>query len=191
IWEILKIAIGQFSKNVFRATLAFKIAHVNVGGEKTIGTMGQYHLKSSRKHRYMNVVLESPNHPAVGLELTATLGRGLLKERYARALKYGELLPSFSSEVWVVHFTCQDDATKDPYWPSDEELRKDLWVANVWHNHEFSEVAIVGYWWENNQRYITALTGKKITLEVESDQVKQDKEGIFLDQQRLNFVGKQ
>ncbi|KAF0539373.1 transcriptional regulator [Gigaspora margarita] len=103
----------------------------------------------------MNVVLESPNHPAVGLKLAAMLGRGLLKEHYARVLKYGKLLPSSSSEVWVVHSTCQDDVTKDPYWPSDEELYKDLWVAHVWHNHKFLEVAIVGCWWENNQRYIT------------------------------------
>ncbi|CAG8588357.1 18944_t:CDS:2 [Gigaspora rosea] len=120
IYETLKIAIGQFSQDVFRDTPAFKTAR------ERRRTTGQYHLKRGKRHRYVDVVLESPDHPAVGLELAATLDRSLLDEHFARALQYGEMLSSSSSEVWVVHFTCQDGATENPYWPNDEDLHKDV-----------------------------------------------------------------
>ncbi|CAG8508835.1 13295_t:CDS:2 [Gigaspora margarita] len=39
-----------------------------------------------------------------------------IKATLRQALEYAKLLSS--DEVWVVHFTFQDNVTEDPYWPS-------------------------------------------------------------------------
>ncbi|CAG8817795.1 7919_t:CDS:2, partial [Dentiscutata erythropus] len=101
------------------------------GGKVT----GQYHLvgrsKNNKKHRYVDLVIESPGH-TVAIELAATLR------------KKGHL-----------HFLYK--ATKDPYWPDDKDLKKGLRVAHIWHDLDFQEINTIACWWdhEKNERHIT------------------------------------
>lgn len=75
-----------------------------------------------------------------------------MDSHFKRALEYKRLF--YFDEVWVIHFTCQDGATEDPYWPGGEELREGLRVAHVWHDLEMNEVVIVGCWWQNDEKFI-------------------------------------
>lgn len=56
----------------------------------------QYHLVSEKRkkkfHRIPDVVIETPQHPAVALELASTLGRGLLESHFNKALEYKDYL---------------------------------------------------------------------------------------------------
>ncbi|CAG8608042.1 25139_t:CDS:2 [Gigaspora margarita] len=43
-------------------------------------------------------------------------------------------------EVWVVHFSCEDDVTKKPYWPCRELQEKGLNVMHFWHDKGFLNI---------------------------------------------------
>ena len=42
-------------------------------------------------------------------------------------------------EVWIVHFTCEDNLTQNPYYPSGAELCR-LNIVHFLHDKEFKNV---------------------------------------------------
>ncbi|KAF0449706.1 hypothetical protein F8M41_002420 [Gigaspora margarita] len=82
----------------------------------------QYHLVSEKRkkkfHRIPDVVIETPQHPAVALELASTLGRGLLESHFNKALEYKDYL--------ILNWTCPSGINSD-------DIGKELWEA-CWIN---------------------------------------------------------
>src|SRR6185369_1114258 len=139
---------------------------------------GQYHTKDPLGEMYCDVVLTAPNTrngdrgPTAILELLATSKDSDLNAHYKRALEYANSLkirstqdahrnPNFQPlnirDIWVVHFTCEDDATKEENckskWPTEEQnlkpetmtdpqwpTVKNLNAVVFWHNLTFTEI---------------------------------------------------
>ena len=47
------------------------------------------------------------------------------------------------NEVWVVHFTCQEDITTKPHWQSDNQKLAGLNVVHFWHDRTFDNVDMI------------------------------------------------
>ncbi|RGB40017.1 hypothetical protein C1646_688685 [Rhizophagus diaphanus] len=60
------------------------------------------------KHYYTDIVIKNLSQTII-LELLATSTKSNLNEHFSRALKYADNLSA--SEIWIVHFTCEDSAT--------------------------------------------------------------------------------
>ncbi|RUO95606.1 hypothetical protein BC936DRAFT_143632, partial [Jimgerdemannia flammicorona] len=110
-------------------------------GAITYELIGQYHTRGALGNpRYCDVVLTAPNtlghtQPTTILELLATSTNSELNAHYERALEYAETFnirhqgSSLNTrDIWVVHFTCEDDATgrDNCSWPSKEQQAKNL-----------------------------------------------------------------
>lgn len=177
ILEILKQAVCTFDRgNMNLAYLrSFKRAYVNVNNVRNecvpkesvyeaelyrilsnwlIGfkITGQWHIvrhnNGHNQHKYSDIVIDSPGYPTVVLELLATAKRNELDEHFSRVLIYANELSA--EEAWIVHFTCEDDVTKNPYWPGDNELKKGLRVVHFWHDINFTKIGVVACWWDTN-----------------------------------------
>ncbi|CAG8492563.1 318_t:CDS:2 [Paraglomus occultum] len=180
-----KIAPGRVDKK-----LNMRVPQVSVYQQQLVGIfqnwlstfsfeiIGQYHMKNTLGNgRYCDVVLTEPNyHMTAVLELLATSTESQLKNHYKCALEYADSLRICSTQniyrnsnfqflnirdIWVIHFTCEDDATKaenckwptteqnlnpetmvDPQWPTVENLN----VVTIWHNLEFTEIRMSACW---------------------------------------------
>jgi len=116
---------------------------------------GQWHLisyKSNKRvrHRYSDIVIDSPSGQRIVLELIATANSADLDEHFDRAHKYAKLLSA--EETWIIHFTCEDEYIKKPRWPSDNLLKNNnLNVAHFYHNTSFSIIDLIACWWDGRK----------------------------------------
>ena len=103
---------------------------------KTQWHLVEYCVNEKDKHTYSDIVVKTPSQMVV-LELLATATKTQLNEHFVRALGYGNKLSA--EDVWIVHFTCEDNSTQNPYYPSNEELSK-LNIVHFLHDEEFKSV---------------------------------------------------
>ncbi|CAG8513272.1 10522_t:CDS:2 [Paraglomus brasilianum] len=96
----------------------------------------EYCANEKYKHTYSDIVIKTP-YQTVVLELLATATRTQLNEHFVRAIEYGNKL--CAEEVWIVHFTCEDNSTQNPYYPPSAELCK-LNIVHFLHDEEFKNV---------------------------------------------------
>ncbi|CAG8795859.1 19096_t:CDS:2 [Racocetra persica] len=103
---------------------------------------GQWHLEGvsddgKYRHLYCDLVVKKENDdkPVALLELLVTASSPTLEEHYEQVLRYAQQLCPL--EVWVVHFSREDDVAKSPYWPREE---KRINVVHFWHDKDFSNV---------------------------------------------------
>nr|CAG8507490.1 6128_t:CDS:2 [Entrophospora candida] len=188
ILEVLKQVVRIFDKKIIEVTSchSFKMAHVFVEASKdrrvpresvydselyrilsnwlsikNFQITGQWHLISRtggrNNHKYSDIIINSPDHPTVVLELLATAKQSELDEHFERALTYAKLLSA--GETWVIHFSCEDKITENPYWPADRELKKGLRVVHFWHDLYFTKIKMIACWWDvnNNTKHVTGV----------------------------------
>ncbi|CAJ0752952.1 6436_t:CDS:1, partial [Entrophospora sp. SA101] len=93
----------------------------------------KYHANKKDKHTYSDLVIKTP-HQMIVLELLATATKTQLNEHFVQAIEYGNKLSA--EDVWLVHFTCEDNSTQNPYYPSNEELSK-LNIIHFLHDVKF------------------------------------------------------
>jgi hypothetical protein len=67
----------------------------------------------------------------------------------------------------VINFTCADNATLSPYWPSLSQLKQGLHVVHFWHNLQFTDVWMSAYWYENGE--IKDITNKQVQLNINDE----------------------
>ncbi|PKC72328.1 hypothetical protein RhiirA1_438307 [Rhizophagus irregularis] len=110
---------------------------------------GQWHLISNgdKKHRYSDIVIDTPFDEKIVLELLATADTNDLDEPFQRALDYARLFSA--TETWIVHFTCEDNYVEQPHWPSRSQLQTNLNVAHFYHDHLFTKINLIAGWWSN------------------------------------------
>ncbi|PKB99271.1 hypothetical protein RhiirA5_462251 [Rhizophagus irregularis] len=100
---------------------------------------GQWHLidhagnDQKDKHYYSDIVIVTPKQTVV-LELLATPTKNELEEHSKRVLNYAEKLSA--NEIWIVNFTCEDDALKKPYWPSNSNIN----IVHFSHDKTFNNI---------------------------------------------------
>ena len=147
---------------------SFKKAYVNVNNLKNRSVpkeaelyriLSNWHIvrrnNGHNQHKYSDIVIDSPGYPTVILELLATAKQNELDEHFSRVLIYANELSA--EKAWIVHFTCEDDVTENPYWPGDSELKKGLRVVHFWHDINFTKIGVVACWWDanGNAKHIT------------------------------------
>ena len=86
--------------------------------------IGQWHIVEKHdsekdKHSYSDIVITTDRQKIV-LELLATATKKELDEHFERVLKYAELLSA--DEIWIVHFTCEDNYAQKLQWPSSDRI---------------------------------------------------------------------
>ncbi|RHZ88674.1 hypothetical protein Glove_21g216 [Diversispora epigaea] len=120
---------------------------------------GQWHLKyQSSGHvnnKYIDIIISQLDHPTIAFELLATATKKELKEYYEQALLYDKKLSA--DEKWIIHFTCEENATSEPCWPTNSKLQKGLRVIHIWHDLDFIKVNMIACWWNSNSntRHVT------------------------------------
>ena len=178
IQGILKEALRFFDQQTIkRATqYSFKTAKVKVGGVNGVAVpresvydselirilaiwlhqgyctvTGQWHHLGGNNHRYSDIVVETKSSRIV-LELLATGELDFIEEHVKRTSRYKSSLSA--EEAWVIHFTREDNYLEDPYWQSDELLNKNIYLAHIWHNQDFTEVRMRAKWksWDSENR---------------------------------------
>jgi len=122
---------------------------------------GQWHLihadnDEKDKHYYSDIIIMSQHQTAV-LELLATATKKELDEHFERVLNYAEMLSA--NEIWIVNFTCEDDATKKPHWPPNGRKFESVNVVYFFHDRNFENVRM-------SARYISSGTFSYITDQV-------------------------
>ncbi|CAB4389325.1 unnamed protein product [Rhizophagus irregularis] len=93
------------------------------------------------------------------LELLATSTKSNLNEHFSRALKYADNLSA--SEIWMVHFTCEDNATLKPHYPPINEEFERLNIVHFLHNEKFDKVQMSAKF-KNTFGAITYINNKQI-----------------------------
>ncbi|RGB29791.1 hypothetical protein C1646_310438 [Rhizophagus diaphanus] len=173
----LKLAIRSFDKDIIRLARlrSYKIAKVRVNGKTNqsvpresvydaelyrilrnwlsvanFKVTGQWHLitNNGKKHRYSDIVIDTPLGQKIVLELLATANTNDLDEHFQRALNYARLLSA--EETWIVHVTCEDGYVNRPRWPSESQLKTNLNVAHFYHDHQFTRINLIAGWWSNS-----------------------------------------
>jgi hypothetical protein len=83
------------------------------------------------------------------LEILATSTRSDLKEHFHRTQEYAKSLKKelVLRDVWIVHFTREDNVIMEPQWPSEEQ-QANLNTVVFWHNRDFTEVRMSAFWKE-------------------------------------------
>ncbi|ORY98435.1 P-loop containing nucleoside triphosphate hydrolase protein [Lobosporangium transversale] len=114
--------------------------------------IGQWHLREREDHKYSDIVIKKAGKPTVVIELLATGSQTSIKGHISKTLTYKRLLPA--EEAWVVHFTCEDDYFKYPYWQTDAELDQGANLVHFWHDRSFDTVRMNARWKDsgNTQR---------------------------------------
>ena len=73
-------------------------------------------------------------------ELLATGDKSFIKEHIERAGWYKKTISA--KEVWVIHFTREDDYLGHPQWQSDALLDDNINVVHIRHDREFTNVTM-------------------------------------------------
>ncbi|CAG8719209.1 14047_t:CDS:2, partial [Rhizophagus irregularis] len=104
---------------------------------------GQWHLidhadnDEKDKHYYSDITIMTPCQTVV-LELLASANKKELNEHFERVLNYAEMLSA--DDKWIVNFTCEDDATKNPHWPPNDRKFESVNVVHFYHDRKFENV---------------------------------------------------
>ncbi|PKB94522.1 hypothetical protein RhiirA5_438576 [Rhizophagus irregularis] len=100
---------------------------------------GQWHLEKigddgDLHHSYCDLTLKhaTENKPVAILELLATASRPILDKHFLQILSYAQKLQP--SELWVIHFSREDNLVAKPHWPSKKLQQKGLNVVHFWHD---------------------------------------------------------
>lgn len=83
---------------------------------------GYWHLVEKRvgeKDRHYYIVIKSSSQTII-LELLVTTTKTDLNVHFSRALEYADKL--LAEETWIAHFTCEDNATLAPHYPSNNVI---------------------------------------------------------------------
>ncbi|CAG8678044.1 3304_t:CDS:10, partial [Gigaspora margarita] len=166
ILETLKQIVSIFDQETIKSCNSFKLARVLVNNANNrevpresiydaelyrimsnwlgrFTVMGQWHLKYRASghinNKYVDIVISRPDHPTIALELLAIATKKELKEHYERALLYDKKLPA--DDIWIVHFTCEENAISEPCWPTKSQLQKGLRAAVG--RDEFSSLQLI------------------------------------------------
>ncbi|RGB41798.1 hypothetical protein C1646_684852 [Rhizophagus diaphanus] len=175
----LKFAVKSFDKDIIKLASfrSFKTAKVQVNGQRNqrvpresvydaelyrilrnwlcvanFEVTGQWHLISNgnKKHRYSDIVIDTPFDEKIVLELLATADTNDLDEHFQRALDYARLLSA--TETWIVHITCEDSYVEKPHWPSNFQLQTNLSVAHFYHDLLFTKIKLIAGWWSTRNK---------------------------------------
>ncbi|GBC08712.1 hypothetical protein RclHR1_08330005 [Rhizophagus clarus] len=114
-----------------------KVHSFEITGQWHIGKVcddGIYH------HFYCDLTIKKSDDrsPVAVLELLATSSSTTLDEHFERVLNYADKLKP--SQVWVIHFSREDNVAKDPYWPCIRLQERGLNVVHFWHDKDFANV---------------------------------------------------
>ncbi|CAG8517732.1 10350_t:CDS:2 [Paraglomus occultum] len=109
----------------------------------------EYCVNEKDKHTYSDIVVKTPSQTVV-LELLATATRTQLDEHFVRAIEYGNKLSA--EEVWIVHFTCEDNSTQNPYYPSKAELCR-LNIVHFLHDEWFKNVRMSARFMDSSDNF--------------------------------------
>ncbi|ORZ08252.1 hypothetical protein BCR41DRAFT_359554 [Lobosporangium transversale] len=162
ILEIMKIALRFFDKDLI---LQAEDRSYKSSG-RTVKVMGDYNASVPRESVYdtelmrvltnwlnktkkyeiigYDIVIKKAGKPTVVIELLATGNQTSIKDHISKTLTYKRLLPA--EEAWVVHFTCEDDYFKHPYWQTDAELDQGVNLVHFWHDRSFNTVRMSARW---------------------------------------------
>ncbi|RHZ53303.1 hypothetical protein Glove_443g47 [Diversispora epigaea] len=106
---------------------------------------GQWHLEKvcengGYHHFYCDFTIKKSDDPSpvAVFELLATSSLLKLDEYFKRVFDYSNQFKP--SEVWIIHFSQEDDVVKDPYWPCIRLQKRRLNVIHFWHNKNFTNV---------------------------------------------------
>ncbi|RUS16242.1 hypothetical protein BC937DRAFT_91453 [Endogone sp. FLAS-F59071] len=122
---------------------------------------GQWHVvtetdpinpTSKVDHEYFDIVISTRinRQPMIILELMASGVKAEVQKHFAKALKYGSRFDN--PEIWVINFTCLDNATTLPVWQNDDELNRGLNVAHFWHDLAFKQMRMCARWLEAGKK---------------------------------------
>ncbi|POG82312.1 hypothetical protein GLOIN_2v1497389 [Rhizophagus irregularis DAOM 181602=DAOM 197198] len=104
---------------------------------------GQCHLidhagnDEKDKHYFSDIIIVTSKQKVV-LELLASATKNELNEHFERVLHYAEMLSA--SDIWIVNFSCEDDAAKKPHWPPNDGNFESVNVAHFFHDQKFENV---------------------------------------------------
>jgi hypothetical protein len=128
-----------YDAEMYRVLVGWLYHHYN------IDITGQWHLEHSGddgfpQHLYCDLSLSFPNtdKPVAILELLATASNPTLLRHFDQIFRYDNQLNS--GNMWIVHFSREDNILSAPLWPSSSLLRKGLNMIHIWHNDIFSLV---------------------------------------------------
>lgn len=101
---------------------------------ENVGSDGYYH------HSYCDLSLNyaDVDKPIAILELLATASNPVLLRHFEQIFLYGNQLNT--NNLWIIHFSREDNILSSPLWPSTTLLEKGLNVIHIWHNNNFSHV---------------------------------------------------
>ena len=106
---------------------------------------GQYHLTGDEgEDKYAAIMIKKLDEPTVLLELLAHGELDSVVKHVNKTVEYKQLVSA--DEVWVIHFTREDDYLRDPYWPPDDQLKKDINMVHFWHDMNFTTVKMSARW---------------------------------------------
>jgi hypothetical protein len=120
---------------------------------------GQWHHADNDekdKQYYSDIIIMSL-HQTVVLELLASATKNELNQHFERVLNYAEMLSA--NDIWIINFTCEDDATKKPHWPPNDGKFESVNVIHFFHDRKFENVRM-------SARYISSGTFSYITDQV-------------------------
>lgn len=117
---------------------------------ESIGEDGYYH------HSYCDLTLKLPHEerPVAVIELLATASHSTLERHFKQIFSYAKQLQP--KEIWIIHFTREDDILSNSYWPKKELMKKGLNIVQYWHDERFENVRM-------SAKY-QSLTGKTKTI---------------------------
>ena len=99
--------------------------------------MIENHVGEKDKHYYSDIIIKKLSQTII-IELLATSTKSTLSEQFSRVLKYADNLSA--SEIWIIHFTCEDNATLKPHYPLNNEEFERLNIVHFLHNEKFDKV---------------------------------------------------
>jgi len=100
---------------------------------------GQLHIiTDDRRHKYSDIVIQSPDDKPIVFELVATGEPSFLEAHIKKTPEYMTL--SSAVEGWVVHFTCEDSFI--PTWQTDAELSGGVNVIHISYTEDFTNLKL-------------------------------------------------
>ncbi|CAG8649514.1 5128_t:CDS:2, partial [Ambispora gerdemannii] len=108
----------QVIPEIYQSVTHIAVTQKSNGALETLDTLMEavrYFISGAFRRSFkmhFNIVITSA-YQTIILELFATVTRKELDKLFVRALDYAKLLNSY--ETWIVHFTREDNVTRDPY----------------------------------------------------------------------------